>query len=244
MGLITQQMLINRGVSVVSPDRDTEHQGAPLPSDHKIARKLESELSNLEIKAKYKVEIQFGKNRSISALKPSTGVLLIWESGRRFHGGGDQQMYWCGYDDCAMPMSTDNFAQFSVVCPHCKRESFLDQNSKKFHLNEVRKTGGDVQSFRRMPIVYSEKFFKLTPAKIAELIERVWRSLGCNADIYLKYHPSDIRYQALHMTSKSIDQMEKARHLRGLHIYTLARILRDTSAGAEVRRRFLAFITA
>lgn len=223
---------------------EPERLGQPLTEDHVIGKKLLDEIQSEKIKARYKIEIQFGAGRSISALKPSIGVLLMWESGKRFHGGGDQIMYWCGYKDCECPISTDYFANFSVACPACNRESFLDHDSKAYHVKEVKKSGGNVESFKRMPIVFSERYFRLPPVKLAGLIENTWRRLGCNADIYLKFHPTDIRYRTMMETAKDIDNMERARRLRGLSIYPLANILKDTAAGAEVRRRFLSFITA
>jgi hypothetical protein len=225
------------------PDGRVENLGSPEEQE-KMARKIQAALKSEEIKAKYKVELQFGKNRSISTLKPSVGVMLIWESGKRFHGGGDQQMYWCGFDDCQFPMSTDNFGFYHVVCPTCNRENFLDKPSKDDHILEARRMGKNTASFKGMPIVFGERYFNLTPPKIADLIEKVWRRLGCNADIYIKYHPSDIRYRAMFETAKTQDDLEKARRLRGLLIYPLARILKDTSTGAEARKQFLKLVTA
>lgn len=209
-----------------------------------LERLLKDVKGSEQIKAKFKIEVHFGQDRSISALKPSTGALLVWESGKRFHGGGDDMMYWCGYEDCDTPFTSDNFAIYSVVCPSCMRESFLDGQSKSQHLLKARRQGASVESFKAMPVVTNTRLFKSTPPKIAELIEKVWRKLGCNADIYLKYHPSDIRYKSLERSASSIDELRRARELRGLHIYPLARILKDTQAGADPRRRFLAFITA
>lgn len=196
------------------------------------------------IKARYKIEIQFGQDRSMSSLKPSVGVMLCWESGKRFHGGGDDLMYWCGYPDCDTPMSTENFTDYFAVCPTCHREQFLDGPDKLQHIEDARKRGINTGSLEQLPVVSDTKFFRLPPPKIAEVIEKVWIKLGFNADIYLKYHPSDIRYRSSEMTTKTYDELKKVRRMRGLHIYPLARILKDTAAGADPRRRFLAFITA
>ena len=70
-----------------------------------------------KLRAKYEIELIFSRHRSTLAHKPSPVMLIIWESGRRFHGGGDQKMYWCGYKDCGKPISSDNFAYMHVVCP-------------------------------------------------------------------------------------------------------------------------------
>ena len=216
----------------------------PIPETHELVKQLKAEIKDNTIKAKFKLEVQFGQNRSISALKPSIGVIVIWESGKKFHGGGDEQMFWCGYPDCYKPMSSANFATYHVVCPSCHRECFLDEQSKSMHIQLAREDNKDVGPFQAMPLVFSERFFKLPPARLAELLEQIWRTLECNADVYLKYHPSDIRYKAMTSVSQSSKQLERARRLRGLHIYPLDRILKDTAAGGSVRTKFLGFITA
>jgi hypothetical protein len=212
------------------------------------AKKQEDEaakISDSAIVARYKIEIIFNKDRSMSSLKPSVGMMLAWESGKHYHGGGDDQMYWCGYDDCNKLMSTDNFAMFSAVCPHCRRESFLDPDSKTFHVREVRKRGDNPAELAKMPIIVGQKVFKMTPPKLAELIYKVWMELGSNADIYLKYHPSDIRYSvADDKGAKISDRLTQGRATRGKLIYPLKNILKDTAAGADVQKRFLAMITA
>lgn len=181
----------------------------------------------------------------MSNLKPSVGMLLAWESGKHYHGGGDDQMYWCGYDDCNKLMSSSNFTMFTAVCPHCHRESFLDPGSKAFHVKEVRDRGDNTATIAALPFVVGQKVFRLTPPKLARLIERVWRELGCNADIYLKYHPTDIRYDiADDHGAKISDRLVKDRQARSKLIYPLKNILKDTSAGADPYTRFLAMITA
>lgn len=216
----------------------------PLPEDHDLAKKIKTELADATVKAQFKIEIQFGKDRSTSELKPSVGVMLIWESGKRLHGGGDEQMFWCGYQDCQSPISSASFSNFHVVCPSCNRESFLDQQSKRDHVSMMKQSGVDSRQLESLPLVFSERLFRLPPSKLADLIEKVWFSLGCNADIYLKYHPTDIRYKAMATTFQNSKQRDKARALRGLHIYPLARILKDTSAGGSAVTKFKAFITA
>jgi hypothetical protein len=206
-----------------------------------------------ELRAKYKIEVHFGKDRSISPLKASVGAILIWESGRRFHGGGDEKMYWCGYtavhgfsadQSCGKPIKSSLFGYHHVVCPHCQRECFLGHDSKKKHIEVARKGGKDVAGLKRMPVIMGEQLFRLPPQKLAAELEKQWRWLDCDADIYCKYHPSDIRYRALEENVKTPDQLERARRLRGLMIYPLKNILKDTLGGASVQNRFLALVTA
>lgn len=197
-----------------------------------------------EIVAKYKIQVQFGKDRSISALKPCVAGISIWESGKKLHGGGDQQMAWCGYDDCDNPITADLFGYFHVVCPKCRRENFLDDMSKIDHIKETRKEGKNVGSLKKIPIVANLRMFRLTPKALALVLEKWFFRLESNADIYLKYHPSDIRYQVLGGDLNALKTLEKARAGRGFVIYPLKNILKDTSAGAEPWKRFMAMITA
>lgn len=213
----------------------------------------QKKLLEQELRGKYKIELHFGKDRSNSTMKASVGAILIWESGRRFHGGGDEKMYWCGYAKeggytgdaiCGKPIKSSLFGFHHVVCPHCKRESFLGPDSKKQHIEVARNSNKDVAGLGRIPCIMGEQLFRLPPQKIAAELERQWRNLECNADIYVKYHPSDIRYRVMEESAKTPDQLEKARRLRGLLIYPLRNILRDTLAGASVQKRFLALVTA
>lgn len=198
-----------------------------------------------EVKARYKIEVHFGKDRSISAIKPSTGAILIWESGKEFHGGGDDKMYWCGWDDCNKPIRSSAMAEFHLVCPHCQRENFLDPLSKKQHVDEVKRRGQPVRSFQAMPCIVGEKLFKLAPKKLAALLAKTWYDLDCDADIYAKYHPLDIRRRPeTHGIVETIDGIQRAREKRSLMIYPLKNILKDTSAGADLEVRLLAFVTA
>jgi len=196
-----------------------------------------------EIRAKYKIEVIFSRHRSSLAHKPSPCMVQIWESGKRLHGGGDQKMYWCGHDDCGWPISSDNFAHFHVVCPKCQKESFLDLDSKAQHMKNLRSRGINPQDLGRIPQVVGEKLVNLTPPDLARLLEKTWRQLDGLADIYLKYSPYEIRYDALHETTKDMDNLDKVRVQRKPLSYPLKNIMKDLSAGADLQGRLLMMIT-
>lgn len=202
--------------------------------------KKEPDVASNEIKARYKIEILFGKDRSISSLNYSTGMLLMWESGKRFHGGGDEKMYWCGYDDCGKPITVDNFGYYHCVCPKCKRELFLDPGARELHVKHLRDMNKPINGLDKLPVIVGERLFKLSPPKIADLLEKTWYQLGCNADIYLKYHPTDIRTSAM----GSEEDLANMRNSRAKMIYPLKNILKDTAAGASLNKRLLAMVTA
>jgi hypothetical protein len=239
--IVAQEEAAQRSMpSVVIPGQNAEEQLAFLDGEG-----IQSAIEDDRIRAKFKIEIHFGRDRSMSSLKPSTGMMLIWESGKKYHGGGDEQMFWCGYKDCNKPITSDNFGPFSLVCPTCKRECFLDVVTKKSVMVDAKKKGENVEKFRQMPVIYGEKIFKLSPPKLAALIDKVWRDLACNADLYLKYHPEDIRYDPVHQDGQAGQILGNARSKRGAPmIYPLKNILKDTAAGASTEKRFLACITA
>lgn len=196
-------------------------------------------------KAKYKIEVHFGPDRSRDPLKPSAGAILMWESGKKFHGGGDEQMFWCGYEDCGWPFSSENLALMHAICPKCHRELFTDHLTRQQHIDHLKEEGRSSRGIENIPCMSSEKLWRLPPTKLAELLVKTFRQLGSNADIYLKYHPEDIRIDKKDPGSReSMDKLRLARLRKKPMIYPLKNILKDTAAGADLHKRFLAMLVA
>jgi hypothetical protein len=196
-------------------------------------------------KAKYKLEVIFSRHRSPNRGKPSPSMLIIWESGKKFHGGGDSRMYWCGYDDCKKPISGDLFAYMHVVCPSCRREIFLDEDSRKLHVRDMLRRGLDPKELQRVPLVVGERLMNLTPRKLAMALEIQWRILGGDADIYVKFSPHDIRYDPKGLKDGEIAGiLGRARSSRQPLIYSLKNIIKDVNAGANLQKRFEALLTS
>lgn len=196
------------------------------------------------IKALHKLEIHFGPDRSSLHHKLMAALVTIWESGKRLHGGGDEKMYWCGYDDCGKPFSTDNFAYMHAICPKCHRELHLDPYSRQEHLDYLARENLPVNGMDKLPIVVGEKLMKQTPPSIAKFLAKTWYDLECNADIYLKFHPKDMRIDKVHIDHTIFDKVTNARAKREPVIYPLSRILKDTAAGGNLEASILAMITA
>lgn len=195
-------------------------------------------------RAKYKLEVHFGPDRSSLHHKLMAALVTIWESGKRLHGGGDEKMYWCGYEDCGLPFSTDNFAYMHAVCPACQRELLLDPYSRQEQIEYLHREGKSSTELEKMPIVVGEKLMKQTPPAIARFLAKAWQDLECHADIYLKFHPKDITIDKTHMDHRVHDKVELARTKREPLIYPLSRILKDTLAGGNLESHILAMITA
>lgn len=169
------------------------------------------------VRAGYKIEIMFGPRRTPHG--PNILLLQAFESGKHFHGGGDELMYWCQDVEervgCWGAISGAYIAGRTAYCPHCQRM-----------INAERLTG--------------QRFMRITTKKLATHVETIWRQLRCNADLYCKYNSDDVRYRAC------LDDLgpERGHRLRGLFIYPLKNILKDTSTGTSIHKRFQAFLSA
>lgn len=186
------------------------------------ARKMPGEgtvTTSGEIRAKYKIEVRFGPGRTTNG--PNVCMVQIWESGKRFHGGGDDKMYWCKNVDnnsdegCGKHIASSFIRNGIAICPHCKRA-----------INAKLLTG--------------EIIYKNSTKDLAVRLAALWHSLEGSADIYCKYDQTDIRYKAM----EAAKGLETARKLRGMHIYPLKNLIKDTSNGAELSGRIVAFLTA
>jgi len=168
-------------------------------------------------RARWKIEINFLSDRTIH--KPCAYMCQVWESGKALNGDGDALSWWCLNSDpnsnegCRSIIPQDSVRGGIAMCPSCKRMI----NAEK--LTDM--TGGNV----RMDV-------------LATYLANLFRKLGSNADIYLKYHKTDPRYIALERAKGELT----ARRLKGMHIYPLHRLLTDISAGADLTRRIKAFL--
>jgi len=170
------------------------------------------------IAARYKIEVTFGKERTRMM---SLGCIQILESGSAFHGGGDIKIYWCPSDDCGLPMDYSSKASGPAFCEHCNN------------------------TFPGKDLV-GERMFRLPVQKLALLVEKIFHQLGGNADIYVKYHPTDLKRATLEF--KSMDQevqLGKARAGRQRpYIYPLKNLIKDTASGSTLSKRIKSFLEA
>jgi hypothetical protein len=202
----------------------------------KLAQEQEAHAAEMAKRAKYKIQIWFRSDRSLH--RPMTFSMSFWESGKRLHGGGDELLFICrrhadapkispfemanaakkkGSDTgCGGLISGDSISpEGIVVCPHC----FLQHRTEQI---------GD------------SIFYRVQVGQAAKILADWWRKVGSNADIYAKYSPEDPRTVMMSRTYSP----RKARERKGLTIYPLANILKDTLNGASLESRMRAFITA
>jgi hypothetical protein len=173
-------------------------------------------------KAKYKIEIMFGKARSSSG--PTPGMVSFWESGAKLHGGGDAKIYMCpgkklGINDCEVFIPDSSVGYGHLVCPACSGVWKCTQ-------------------------VDGELVASLTMKNWAKLILKYFRKLQLNCDIYLKFARDDIRTMARLEQEKQHggEKLDKVRSRRALSVYLLKNIIKDTSNGADLLGRFQAFL--
>jgi len=213
--------------------RYDEVRGAPLILNAEEAVQFDKQASALRkllndktIVAKYKVEILFGTKRSVH--NPIPGVMSFWLSGSRFHGGGDDKLYLC-----------------PGVSPDKKRCSCILRDSYNGPTGIVCPTCGSIWTHEQ---VIGELLFNVTLQNWAYVVLKYFRHFECNSDIYLKYAPDDLRSIALAQSAKQTWQgsqgLERARAKRARSIYPLKNILKETSAGADLLKRFYAYLSA
>jgi len=185
--------------------------------------KLEQKAED-KIVAEYKIEILFGVKHSVH--NTAYGVMTLWESGSKLHGGGDALLYVCPgksrkYNECdgIIPDAVNGFSM--VPCPTCgmvwKREELI----------------GDT-------------FYRLPMSRWADVILYWFVKLKMNADIRIKYHYRDIRKAAEEEQQKNLrgEKLLPARDEKNRipRIYPLANIIKDTAAGADLYSRILDFV--
>lgn len=170
-----------------------------------------------QLRAKFKIEVTFGPKRTIPG--PNLLGIQIWESGKRLNGGGDDLSFWClsrkSNEGCGSVITSDNIRGGIAVCPSCQRMVNAE-------------------------LLTNMKIGKITTKDLSVVIEKIFRGLGHNADIYLKYDQQDIRVLAMERQKGR----NVARRLKGMHIYPLRNILKDTANGASLAPRILAFLTS
>lgn len=175
-------------------------------------------------KAKWKIEIVFFHKRRL--FTHSAGAISIWESGTKFHGGGDTKAYFCPgrelkVSDCEAIIPDSSNGYGFLVCPQCKKVWKAEQ-------------------------VYGEIFGRWSNRVWSDKILHFFRRLDHNADIYLKYPKHDLRVAARAEQEKQLmgEKLQKVRRERVQYIYPLKNIIKDTANGADLLGRFHAFLTA
>jgi hypothetical protein len=182
-----------------------------------------------QVRAKYKIEVHFGKGRT-SRGQPFAGATSLWLSGSKFHGGGDEKLYECPNPECG-----------EVIFPHQITQQTLMDGS----FGSISTCGKCGRTWTSQDTI-GERFFVLTEQNWAFAILRQMQKLEMNADLYAKFSPTDIRYQTMMEMARQRggEEIAKARKNRGLLIYPLKNQIVDLKHGADLYKRVRAFINA
>ena len=180
--------------------------------------------------AKYKLEVMFSHRHTGRA--PTPGTVTWWESATKLHGGGDAKLYMCdnGSDFPELEgtgckgVIPDNASGLNfVVCPHCGKLWKPEQ-------------------------MVGEVFYRLPLEKWADVLLAWYQKLEMRADIRIKYARMSVRDAQRQEEERGLrgELLNKARSIeqRSVYIYPLKNIIRDTSAGADLRGRILAMLKA
>lgn len=190
-------------------------------------------MSDENLPARYKIEVHFGPKRTTAG--PNVCAISFFESGRRLNGDGDEMMYICKQRDSGLALNAPGFKDKEVKRGTGGCGAFMPGSCLVGGVAKCPKCGAIINAEQ----LTSTLLANLTTETLSTKLAGWFRKLDSNADIYLKYHPTDIRYQAM----ADSDGLDKARSLRGLTIYPLNNIIRDTSSGASVEGRFKALLS-
>jgi len=197
--------------------------------------------------ARYKIQVQFGKERTTNG--PNVLGITLWESGRKLDGEGDTLMYWCSEMDEVNPKTGKMLHKGTAGCGGIISDAFINAATISSRSGER----GARQLLARCPhcegVVAAERLtsimtYRVTTDRLAEILAGLWGNnlavggLCGSADIYLKYHWTDMHYIAMEAQLGH----DKAREMKGAVIYPLANLLKDTMSGSAVEDRLRAFL--
>lgn len=190
---------------------------------HHLAEKLLGEMNERE-GAVYKIDLLLASG--FSTRRPSAGMISFWDSGRALHGDGDTKLYVCpgkykGINDCESVIRGFAQGHTNAVCARC---------------------GGVWKSAD----LIGEIAYRLEITKWADVLLKWYRKLDMQADIRIIYPPDDIRSLAAREQDKQMggELMEPARGRRATRAYPQRNIIKDTSTGADLHGRLVAFLRA
>lgn len=199
------------------------------PIDHELNERLDKLFAdaNSEIKAKYRLELFLSEKRS--SLNPYGGFVSAWSNGGYAHGGGDETIYFCNAKTvrngnevtCGKPLSIQFISAGKAVCQHCK-------------------------TMLKSQDLTGQVFARLHGQQWARLLTRMFYRLEGSADLVLCVMPGDLRQATAEERVKEHrgEVLDHVRLRRVRVVYPLDRIIKDTSAGADLERRIRAFLEA
>jgi len=203
------------------------------------------DMAKREKKAKFKIEVSFGKDRTPTGQpRGNIAVVSVYESGKRFDGGGDVMAYWCDRVDegSGLVEFSPGRKRAQMGCRKVITEEFITHATvpTKDHKTASIKRAVCPHCHRQWNAgaITGQVYGRWTSATLARVLSDMWVRLDGDADIYLKYHYTDIRCIAMERNMGTA----AARAHRGAVIYPLQNIMKDTSGGASIENRLKVFV--
>ena len=188
---------------------------------------------NDQVRAKYKLEVQFYEKRS--TIEPFAGVMSFLLNGNRLHGGGDSKVYLCPVDNC-----------FGVIDPTDCQVVDLDANAFTPDLSKIplKVVCPKCRKISLSTDLWGERLLKLNTQGWARALYNNFRYLGSSADVRLIFHHADLHAHTQSEMNRGANGaiIIEARRRRQKAVYPLKNLIKDTSNGADLYGRFLAFV--
>jgi hypothetical protein len=120
-----------------------------------------------------------------------------------------------------------------TFCRSCNRPLYSSIEDKKADVGAV----GPEKA-----IQVSVKMFNLTPQSLSILLAKIWRELHSDADFYIRFFKSKIRYEKDDVKVGNL--LRKARTDRQYVLYSSQRLLQDVLGGGDPSDKILGFLRA
>ena len=207
-----------------------------LENGQKILLPKQRELSGI---AAYKIEVNFGPKRTTAG--PNIFSISVWESAGALNGGGDALSYFCLEKDRGLLEEADDVEPASGKIQNgtggCG--GIIPDRNMKGGMGKCPSCNNVINLANATTHILG----KLPTTRLAEKVAKLFRQLNEDADIYVVYHPTDMRSV---MTANAVtpETADAPRAKRALTIYPLKNILKDTLNGSSVESRFEALFKA
>lgn len=189
--------------------------------------------------ALYKIEINFGPKRTTAG--PNVFSISVWESAGALNGEGDALCYFCAERDRGLLDEPDEpqpaSGQIQKGTSGCG--GIIPDRNMRGGMGKCPSCNNMINLANATTHILG----KLPTNALAGKIAKLFRKLDSDCDIYVVYHPTDMRSV---MTSQALypETADAPRAKRALTIYPLKNILKDIGSGSSLESRFEALLKA
>lgn len=167
--------------------------------------------------------------KAVSQRQPYLGIVTVWNNAASDGYVGAQMVYFCTKKVekqgemrvCSAPIPPALLSNRVAVCPECRQPSAPEE-------------------------LCGQIMGRFTLSGWAQMLSRLFFALGCDADLSVMmedgslHEATDKEHERVH----NGDVLNRVRASRRMVVYSLARIVQDTTNGSGVLARFKAFLSA